>query len=106
MPHTLRGEAEEVALLRYVPKSFMTGIDALGYASMSLATLFAAPVFRKSKLERWIRILFILNGLIAPVILMAQIYPRVAYAGATWILTLPLSSILVTILFRRNLHVR
>jgi len=102
MPHMLQGKPEEVALLRYVPKSFMTGIDALGYASMSFATLFAAPVFTKSKLERWIRIVFIANGIIAPVILMTQIYPAMAYAGATWIVTMPLSSLLVTMLFRRN----
>jgi len=98
MPHTLNGDSASVEILRYVPKSFMTGIDALGYTSMSLATLFAAPVFFGTRLKKWIRIFFISNGIIAPIILSTQIYPLMAYAGATWILTMPLSSILFMVL--------
>jgi hypothetical protein len=30
-------------------------INGFGYGLMSLATLFAAPVFRGEKLERWVR---------------------------------------------------
>ena len=63
MPHTLNGDSASVEILRYVPKSFMTGIDALGYTSMSLATLFAAPVFFGTRLKNWIRIFFISNFL-------------------------------------------
>jgi len=103
MPHTLAGDSASVELLRYVPKSFMTGIDALGYTSMSLATLFAAPVFLGTKLKKWIRIFFISNGIIAPIILSTQIYPLMAYAGATWIITMPLSSVLFMILCYREL---
>lgn len=103
LPHTLMGDEAAVSILRYIPKSFLSGIDALGYTSMSLATLFAFPAFGNSKLEKWIKFAFIANGVIAPIILLTQIYPLVAYLGATWIITLPLSSILVTILFRRNI---
>lgn len=101
MPHMLKGEIESVALLKYVPKSFMTGIDALGYTSMSIATFFSAFIFGRSKLEAWIKRLFIANGLIAPVILMTQIYPYIAYLGAAWIITMPASSLLVMIMFRK-----
>lgn len=103
MPHMLKGEVETVALLRYIPKSFMTGIDALGYTSMSLSTLFAAFVFVKPGLERWTRMAFIANGVIAPIILSTQVYPLMAYAGASWILTMPLSSLLITLLFKNKL---
>lgn len=103
MPHLLRGESAAVEVLRYVPKSFMTGIDALGYTAMSLATLFAAPVFSKTKLKKWICIVFISNGVIAPIILSTQVFPLMAYAGATWILTMPLSSFLTMLLFRQEL---
>ncbi|MCL5070223.1 MAG: hypothetical protein M1308_04915 [Actinobacteria bacterium] len=106
MPHMLRGEIEAVELLKYVPKSFMTGIDALGYTAMSLSTLFAAFVFGKSKLETWIKRLFIANGVIAPIILLTQIYPMIAYAGALWIITMPLSSLLVMVLFRKTISKR
>lgn len=102
MPHMLRGESASVEVLHYVPKSFMTGIDALGYTAMSLSTLFAAPVFNKTKLKKWIRIVFISNGVIAPIILSTQVYPFMAYAGATWILTMPLSSFLTILLFRQE----
>jgi hypothetical protein len=102
MPNTLHGNAESVALLRYIPKSFLSGIDALGYTSMSLSTLFAFPVFSKTGPERWIRWAFLANGVIAPVILLTQVYPLTAYLGASWIVTLPASSILTTILFKRG----
>ena len=98
MPHNLNGDIASVEILRYVPKSFMTGIDALGYTSMSLATLFAAPVFFGTNLKKWIRFFFISNGIISPIILSTQIYPLMAYAGSTWILTMPLSSFLFMLL--------
>ena len=84
----------------------MTGIDALGYTSMSLATLFAAPVFIDTKLKKATRILFISNGVIAPIIISTQIYPLMAYAGATWIITMPLSSILFMLLCYREMKQR
>lgn len=101
MPHTLNGQEELVAVLKYVPKSFLSGIDALGYTTMSLATLFAFPVFSRTGSERWVRWAFLANGVIAPIILLTQLYPLIAYLGASWIITLPASSILVTRLFKR-----
>jgi hypothetical protein len=101
MPHNLDGRSDLVAILQYIPKSFLSGIDALGYTTMSLATLFAFPVFNKMGLEKWIRWAFLANGVIAPIILLTQIYPLIAYLGASWIVTLPASSILVTLLFKR-----
>jgi hypothetical protein len=102
MPHNLDGKQELVAVLQYIPKSFLSGIDALGYTTMSLATLFAFPVFNKTGFEKWIRWAFLANGVIAPIILLTQIYPLIAYLGASWIITLPASSIFVTILFKRE----
>lgn len=103
MPHAMNGDLTSVEILRYVPKSFMTGIDALGYTSMSMAALFAAPVFFGTKLKKWIRIFFISNGIISPIILSTQIYPLMAYAGSAWIITMPLSSILFMILCYREM---
>lgn len=102
MPHTLNGQEELVAVLKYVPKSFLSGIDALGYTTMSLATLFAFPVFSKTGTEPWVRWAFLANGVIAPIILLTLLYPLIAYMGASWIITLPASSILVTRLFKRT----
>lgn len=103
MPYTLNGQGDEVAVLRYIPRSFLSGIDALGYTCMSLGTLFSSFVFGTSRLERWIKAAFLANGIIAPIILLTQLYPLIAYLGASWIITLPLSSTLVTILFRKSI---
>lgn len=99
IPHTLAGDGSSVTLLKYVPRSFMTGIDALGYACMSLSTLFTAGIFTRPGLETWIKRVMILNGILAPVILLTQVYPLIAYAGAIWILSLPATSILLAVLF-------
>jgi hypothetical protein len=104
MPHMLRGEVDKVEILRYIPKSFMTGIDALGYTCMSLSTLFASKAFSKLGTENRIRIVFFTNGVIAPIILLTQIYPNMAYAGAIWIVTMPLSSFLVALHFKNRLR--
>ena len=53
-PHIFSRKTYKVALPLFNPGSFMTGLDALGYLSMSLATLFAAPVFVGGRLEHWI----------------------------------------------------
>jgi hypothetical protein len=105
VPHTIQGDLNKYELLKYVPKSFMTAIDALGYASMSLAMLFASPVFNKSKLQNWIRRLFIANGILAPVILATQVYPKIAYIGGFWIITFPSATCLLAIMFRQQLRV-
>lgn len=102
LPHTIQGDVDKYELLTYAPKSFMTAIDALGYASMSLAMLFASPVFGNRGLARWIRRLFIANGVLAPVILATQVYPLVAYIGGFWIITFPSATGLLTIMFWRH----
>ena len=104
LPHTIQGDLDKYELLKYIPKSFMTAIDALGYASMSLAMLFASPVFGKSGLQNWIRRLFIANGVLAPVILATQVYPLIAYIGGFWIITFPSATCLLTIMFRKQLR--
>ncbi|MDQ8155628.1 MAG: hypothetical protein P3B98_13330, partial [Gemmatimonadota bacterium] len=75
-------------------------IDALGYTSMSLATLFAAPAFGSGKEERWIRRLFFVNGALAPIILSTQVWPNLAYAATPWLIAVPGSSLLLAMLFR------
>ena len=103
LPHTIQGDLDQFQILKYVPKSFMTAIDALGYSSMSLGMLFTAQVFGGTRLQWWIRRVFIANGVLVPVILLTQIYPEVAYIGAFWIVTFPLSTSLVAVLFRRQI---
>lgn len=101
-PRMAAGDLGELEVLRYAPRTFMTGIDALGYASMSLATLFAAQAFDSGKRERWIKRLFVINGALAPIILATQVWPRLAYAATPWLVAVPGSSLLLVLLFRQD----
>ena len=101
LPLTLRGEADKVAFLVFSKPSFIYGLDALGYSFMSLATLFAAPVFVGGRLERWTRWALVANGLLAPRLLLQQNFPLAFDVGALWIITFPISTALLTLLFKR-----
>jgi hypothetical protein len=46
------------------PQSMMWVIEILGYFFMGLATLFAAPVFSSGRIEKIIKWLFIVNGIL------------------------------------------
>jgi hypothetical protein len=103
LPHTITGDMEQYELLKYEPKSFMTAIDALGYASMSIGMLFSSRVFAGTKLQLMIRHSFLATGILAPIILLTQIEPNIAYIGALWIISFPLSSSLLTMLFYQSI---
>ena len=101
IPAIFAGQAEKFSLLLPGPNSFMISLDALGYAMMSLSTLFAYPVFSGSSVETWTRRAFLANGLLAPVILLALFYPAFMYIGALWMVTLPAGMILATMVFSK-----
>lgn len=102
IPHLLRGECDKVAAFILVPDgSFMYALDVLGYGFMSLATLFAAPVTTGDKLDRRIRWALMANGLLAPVIPLRMVFPVLIFVAALWIVTFPLSTVMLAVLFRR-----
>jgi hypothetical protein len=74
---------------------------------MSLSTLFAGFVFSTGVLERWIRGLFITNGVIGIAGILA--YPlglsSMAFLSglALWTLVFPASTILLAINFKRKM---
>jgi hypothetical protein len=89
------------------PQSIMWVIEVLGYGFMGLATLATAFVFTNGKLENAIRWLFIVNGILG-------IGGMIGYAlGLSlnilavgliiWDIVMPISSVLLAILFRRAL---
>jgi hypothetical protein len=101
IPAILSGQSGKVELLLPGPNSFMISLDALGYAFMSLSTLFAYKIFKGGVLEKWIGWSMLANGALAPVILLALFYPVMMIFGALWMITVPLSMVLITILFYR-----
>jgi hypothetical protein len=84
--------------------SVFFALETLGYAFLSLATLFVSQVFSGGKLESWIRGLFIVSGAvgICGVLVAPFDQPYLIFAGlGIWSLAFPISAILLSIFFRR-----
>lgn len=62
LPSLQSGETANLSLFtQYNPHGFLIAGEALGYLIMSIAFLFAAPLFARGRAERAIRWLFALN---------------------------------------------
>jgi len=89
------------------PHSFFWPLETLGYGFMSLSTLFAAFAFFGDNLKRWIRTLFIANGVvgIGGMIAYPLEIPTVAVLCGLflWTLVFPALSILLAISFRQRM---
>jgi hypothetical protein len=105
IPMTTKGKLGEVILLQQSPHSMFWNFDALGYIFMGLATLVAIPVFEKKGLSKWVRMAFMSNAIITPLIAIVYFYPDYSYyllfLGFPWAITAPLSMIFLAVMFRR-----
>jgi hypothetical protein len=84
--------------------SVFFALETLGYTFLSLATLFVSQVFSGGKLESWIRWLFIVSGAVGifGVLVAPFDQPYLIFAGlGIWSLAFPISTILLSIFFRR-----
>jgi len=106
-PLVLRGQADQVALLTLAqygtqPNTVFSAFDGLGYAFLSLACLFAAPIFGGSRLERWIRWMFVGTGVMGvPTILTYFVNPGFLWLTLPWSITVPAFSALLAIYFKK-----
>jgi len=93
-------------VLVQTPHSLLWTFDALGYIALGLATLFAVPVFAKQGLQKWLRLFFLANGLITPLIALVYFYPdfstTLLLLGLPWIVTAPGSMLLLALFFGRR----
>ena len=107
IPMTLKGNLEEVRILQQTPHSLFWNFDALGYIFMGLATLVAIPIFAKKGFQRRVRIAFLANAVVTPLITIVYFYPNYSYdllvLGFPWGITAPVSMLLLAIMFRKNL---
>jgi hypothetical protein len=102
IPQTLRGQGAAVAIFAVSDGAVMTAIDALGYGVMSLAMLLAASaIVGDGTIERWIRRLFVAQGLLALPTVLAFFQPLLLILGIGWMVTVPGSTALLAVFFRR-----
>lgn len=108
IPMKLQGNVEAIRILEQTPHSMFWDFDALGYIFMGLATLIAIPVFEKHGFQKWIRISFIANALVTPLISFVYFYPgfseRLLLLGLPWAITAPVFMLLLAIMFRKKLN--
>ena len=105
IPMTLKGQLNEVRILQQTPHSLFWNFDAIGYIFLGLATLVAVPVFERHGFQKWVRISFIANALVTPLITIVYFYPTYSYnlllLGFPWAITAPLSMLMLAIMFRK-----
>jgi hypothetical protein len=89
------------------PQSVMWVIEVLGYGFMGLATLFASWVFDSGMLQKAIRWLFITNGVLGIGGMIGYalgLSMNILLGGlVVWDIVMPVSTILLAILFRRRI---
>jgi hypothetical protein len=85
------------------PQSMMWVIEVLGYFFMGLATLFAAPVFGSDGIEKIIKWLFIVNGILGIGALLGygmNVPLEIMLGGLiVWDIVMPVSTALLAYLF-------
>ena len=106
IPLKIKGAAEEIRVLEQTPHSMFWNFDALGYIFMGLATLIAIPLFNKERSQRWVRIFFIANALVTPMISIVYFYPEFSenllFIGFPWAVTAPGSMLMLALMFRHK----
>jgi hypothetical protein len=105
IPNQLNGTIQNVTPFLFIPSnSFLFGLDVLGYGIMNLATLFLAFTFNNTKIEKSIKIFLFINGILFPSNFLTAVFPQALYFDFPWIITFPLSMILLTIYFRKKIR--
>lgn len=111
IPMSLKGTSSDaITVLKQTPHSLFWDFDALGYIFMGFATAIAIPVFKKHGFERWVRISFIANALITPLIGIVYFYPSFStdllFLGFPWAFTAPVSMLLLALSFKKKYNVQ
>lgn len=106
VPAKLSGTVNSIALLDQTPHSLFWDFDAIGYIAMGLATLVAIPALDRIGLEGRVRLAFLANALVTPMIATVYFFPNYSYGllllGFPWAITAPLSMFLLALLLRRR----
>ncbi len=108
IPMTLKGASSQISILAQTPHSLFWDFDAIGYISMGIATLLAVPIFDRHGFQRWVRISFLANALVTPLIAFVYFYPefseQLLLLAIPWTITAPLAMLLLAIMFKKNME--
>lgn len=103
IPMKLRGQGSEIAILEQTPHSMFWNFDALGYIFMGMAMLMAVPAFEKNGFQKWVRLSFLANALVTPLISFVYFYPyfsdRILLLGLPWAITAPVAMLMLALMF-------
>jgi hypothetical protein len=106
IPMTLKGAADEIKMLIQTPHSLFWDFDAIGYISMGFATLFGAFALEKHGFQRWVRISFLANAIVTPLIAFVYFYPdfseTILLLAIPWVVTAPVAMLLLAMLFNEK----
>jgi hypothetical protein len=109
IPMTRKGAADEIRILIQTPHSLFWNFDAIGYIFMGLATLVAVPVFEKVGFQKWVRLVFLIHGLVTPLIAFVYFYPdfsdKLLLIGLPWGITAPASMLVLAIMFKKSYEI-
>ncbi|UCF65187.1 MAG: hypothetical protein JSW33_04960 [bacterium] len=85
-------------------KGFRFGIAAF----FANATLFTLPVFEKVRFQKWVRISFLANALVTPLIAFVYFYSdfseKIHLLGIPCTITAPLAMLLFALMFKKSLE--
>jgi hypothetical protein len=101
-PRLAAGRVAGLEPFLFVPfDSFLYAVDILGYSFMSLATLFAAKLFKGGGVEKVARLFLFANGLLVPFIALQMYFHWMIWIAALWAITFPGATWSLAVLFRR-----
>lgn len=106
IPAKINGTAAAIQVLDQTPHSLFWDFDALGYIFMGLAMFAALPVFKKTGLQRWVRLAFSANALVTPLITFVYFYPhyseKLLLLGLPWGITAPVAMLMLALYFKQE----
>ncbi|HMB62913.1 MAG TPA: hypothetical protein VKN36_07565 [Eudoraea sp.] len=106
IPMSLKGSVDQIEVLRQTPHSMFWDFDAIGYICMGLASVFVLQLFKKQGFEKWVRISFLANALVTPLIAFVYFYPefseKLLLLAIPWTITAPLMMLLLALWFKMN----
>ena len=108
LPNKLKGTYDQIKILDQTPHSLFWDFDAIGYIFMGISTIAAIPAFTRTGFQKWVRLSFLANGLVTPLITIVYFYPtfstKLLFLGFPWAITAPLAMLMLALYFKRNLQ--